>query len=150
MRIREAVATLAFVSTFTLGTTLAVAADPTPAQSVDGAEAALVTTASGLKYEDITLGQGNMPKKGQTVSVAYQIYAGEKRVEASPPSQPFQFTLGKEQAMKAIEEGVSTMKVGGKRKLHVPPDLAYGTQGVPGKVPPNSGLTIDLELFAIK
>jgi peptidylprolyl isomerase len=150
MTIRDAATTLALLSTFALAATPAVAADPAPAQSADGAKPELVTTASGLTYEDIALGQGNLPTKGQTVSVRYEISTGEKRVESSPPSQPFRFVLGKDQAMKAIEEGVSTMKVGGKRKLRVPPDLAYGTEGVPGKVPPNAGLTIDLELLAIE
>jgi peptidylprolyl isomerase len=143
-------AVLALVTTFFLAPTLAVGADPTPAASPGAADEKTVTTKSGLRYTDIEVGKGNLPKTGQTVSVKYVIYVNDKKVEASSPDANFEFILGRDQALKAIEEGVSTMKVGGKRKLIAPPHLGYGAEGVEGKVPPNTAMTIDLELFAIR
>ena len=144
-------AVLAFVTTCSLAPTLAVAADPSPATSPAAAtDAKTVTTKTGLQYTDIEVGKGKMPKTGQTVSVKYAIYVGDRKVESSRPETNFEFTIGRDQAMKGIEEGVSTMQVGGKRKLIVPPSLGYGAEGVQGKVPPNAPMTIDLELFAIR
>jgi FKBP-type peptidyl-prolyl cis-trans isomerase len=145
-RIRR-IALSALFTTGLLGAPFAHAADPAPAASPDEKT---VTTASGLQYVDTKIGTGAVPKAGQTVSIQYTITAGGKRVEGSSPAQPFEFKLGHEQAMKAIDEGVSTMKVGGQRKLLVPPALGYGTEGVPGKVPPNATMQIDIELVAIK
>ena len=147
--IRRKVA-LALVTTLFLAPTLAAAADPAPAASPGASETQTVTTPSGLRYTDIVVGKGNMPKKGQTVSVKYEIYVQDKKIESSPPTANFEFVLGRDQALKAMEEGVSTMKVGGKRKLIVPPDLGYGAEGVPQRVAPNSTMTIDLELTAIR
>jgi len=144
-------AVLALVTTCSLTPTLAVAADPSPAASPGAAtDAKTVTTKSGLQYTDIEVGKGNMPKKGQTVAVKYAIYVNDKKVESSPPDTNFEFILGRDQALKGIEEGVSTMQVGGKRKLRVPPDLGYGAEGVDGKVPSNTVMLIDLELIAIR
>ena len=144
-------AMLAFVTTCSLAPTLAVAADPSPAASPGAAtDAKTVTTKSGLQYTDIEVGKGNMPKSGQTVAVKYSIYVRDKKVEGSSPDADFEFIMGRDQALKAIEEGVSTMQVGGKRKLIVPPELGYGAAGVDGRVPGNAVMVIDLELHAIR
>jgi peptidylprolyl isomerase len=146
--IRHALA-LALAATLLVAPMRAVAADPAPATSPE-ANAETKTTASGLRYTDLVVGKGAMPKKGQTVSVKYEIYIKDKKIESSPPHANYEFIIGKDQALKAMEEGVSTMQVGGKRKLIVPPDLGYGQQGVPGKIEPNATMVIDMELFAIK
>ncbi len=144
-------AVLALVTTFVLAPTFAVAADPAPAASPGAAtDANTVTTKSGLQYTDIEVGKGNMPKEGQTVAVKYAIYVGDKKIEWSSPAADFEFKLGRDQALKAIDEGVSTMKVGGKRKLIAPPHLGYGAEAIQDKVPPNSTMIIDLELNAIR
>ena len=143
-------AVLALVTTCSLAPTLAVAADPSPAVSPGAAtDAKTVTTKSGLQYTDIAVGKGNMPKKGQTVAVKYAIYVNDKKVESSPPDTNFEFILGRDQALKGIEEGVSTMQVGGKRKLIVPPDLAYGAQGQPPKIGPNATLVFVIDLLSV-
>lgn len=126
-----------------------VAADPSPAPSAEAEAAAKsTTTASGLEYIDETVGTGPTPKIGQTVTIQYAIRIGDTKIAASTLGAPMIFTLGKGQALKGLEEGVSTMKKGGKRKLLVPPSLGYGSEPVP-KVPPNSTLFIDVELLDI-
>lgn len=130
--------------------TRANAADPAPASSGGDSAAKVVTTKSGLQYEDVKVGTGATPKTGQTAVVTYVITVDGKKIEGSPAAQPLEFVLGKEQTLKALEEGVSTMKVGGQRKLVVPPQLGYGPEGVPGRVPPNATLHFDVELLAVK
>ncbi len=146
MTLGRCTATLA-VLLMLAGATHAAAADPSPAPSPDAART--VTTASGLRYVDTQVGSGAMPKPGQTVAVHYVAMNGPTRIEGSPGGQPFEFQLGKGQALKGLEEGVSTMKVGGKRTLIVPPELGYGIAGVPGRVPPNATLTFEVELVAV-
>ena len=75
---------------------------------------------------------------------------GDKRIEASAPSAPFEFKIGAGQAMKGLAEGVSTMKVGGKRRLVLPPDLGYGDAGAGGDIPPGATLVFDVELLGIR
>lgn len=137
--------------TFAVAATAAVAADSAPAASSAAATepAGTVTTKSGLKYVETAPGEGAMPKSGQTVRVLYTITANDREVEGGKGGRTFEFTLGKGQALKGLEEGVSTMKVGGKRTLFVPPSLGYGTEGVPGKVPGDAVLKIDVELKGI-
>ena len=137
---------LFLIASLVLGTAVANAADPAPAPS---AADTMITTKSGLQYTDVKVGTGAMPKHGQTAVVSYKITVDGKKVEGSSPNQPLEFVLGKEQTLKALEEGVSTMKVGGQRKLIVPPELGYGAGGVPGRVPPNATLNFDVELLAV-
>jgi peptidylprolyl isomerase len=137
---------LPLIASLVLGASFANAADPAPAPS---AAEATVTTKSGLQYVDVKVGTGATPKKGQTVALNYTITVNGKKIEGSTPTQPMQFEIGKEQALKALEEGVSTMKVGGQRKLIVPPELGYGAEGIPGRVPPNSVLNFDVELLSV-
>lgn len=137
--------------TFAVAATPAVAADSTPAaQDAAAAEpAGTVTTKSGLKYVETAPGEGATPKSGQTVRVLYTITANDREIEGGKSGRTFEFTLGKGQALKGLEEGVSTMKVGGKRTLFVPPALGYGAEGIPGKVPADAVLKIDVELKGI-
>jgi peptidylprolyl isomerase len=110
-----------------------------------------VTTPSGLKYVDMVVGTGATPKVGDTVLVHYTgTFTNGKVFDTSVGKQPFQFVLGRGQVIQGWDEGVGSMKVGGKRKLIIPPDLAYGARGYPGVIPPNSTLTFVVQLLKIK
>ena len=110
-----------------------------------------VTTTSGLKYVDMVVGTGATPKVGDTVLVHYTgRFTNGKIFDSSVGKQPFQFVLGQGQVIKGWDEGVGSMKVGGKRKLIIPPNLAYGPVGYPGVIPPNSTLTFGVQLLKIK
>lgn len=109
----------------------------------------VVTTDSGLKYVDIVEGTGATPQKGQTVSVHYTgtLENGTKFDSSRDRGQPFQFPLGAGRVIKGWDEGIATMKVGGQRKLIIPPDLGYGSRGAGGVIPPNATLLFDVELL---
>lgn len=111
----------------------------------------VITTTSGLKYTEITEGTGPSPQKGQVVKVHYTgwLENGTKFDSSVDRGQPFEFTIGVGQVIKGWDEGVSTMKVGGKRKLTIPADLAYGSRGAGAVIPPNSPLIFDVELLGI-
>jgi FKBP-type peptidyl-prolyl cis-trans isomerase FkpA len=111
-----------------------------------------VTTASGLKYQDIVVGTGQEAKAGDQVSVHYTgwLTDGTKFDSSVDRNQPFDFTLGQGSVIPGWDEGVAGMKVGGKRRLTIPPELAYGAQGAGGVIPPNATLIFDVELLAIK
>jgi peptidylprolyl isomerase len=99
------------------------------------------------------VGKGPLPKSGDDVLVNYTgRFTNGKVFDTSlaPGRGPFELHLGRGEVIKGWDEGLSTMHVGGKRKLTIPPGLAYGAQGYPGVIPPNSTLTFDVELLKIK
>jgi len=120
-------------------------------------ESKMHRTPSGLQYTDTVVGTGATPQKGQTVVVHYTGWLWEnnakgKKFDSSlDRGKPFEFKIGQGQVIRGWDEGVATMKVGGKRTLVIPPDLAYGSRGVGnGLIPPNSTLTFDVELLDVK
>src|SRR5947207_15981855 len=118
-------------------------------------QAKMTTTKSGLKYTDEKVGTGESAVKGQTVQVHYTgwLYVDGKRGAKFDSSldrnMPFEFKLGARQVIPGWDEGVEGMKVGGKRELIIPPDLAYGPRAVGGVIPANSTLDFEVELLKV-
>ncbi len=124
-----------------------------PASQQPSANIDMTTTASGLQYSDSVVGTGAQPQAGQTVIVHYTGYLDNGTVFDSSVqrNQPFEFVLGTGSVIRGWDEGIASMKIGGKRKLVIPPQLAYGAQGAGGGViPPNAQLTFDVELVGVK
>lgn len=112
-----------------------------------------VKTDSGLQYWDIVVGTGKVAKEGDGVRVHYTgwLTNGKKFDSSVDAGRPFTFVLGNGEVIKGWDEGVAGMKVGGKRQLHIPPDLGYGESGTPdGTIPPNSPLIFDVQLLSIQ
>ncbi|MEM9567310.1 MAG: FKBP-type peptidyl-prolyl cis-trans isomerase [Cyanobacteria bacterium P01_E01_bin.34] len=112
----------------------------------------VITTDSGLQYIDIEDGTGASPESGQTVVVHYtgKLDDGSVFDSSVQRNRPFEFIIGIGQVIKGWDEGVATMKVGGKRQLIIPAELGYGSRGAGGVIPPNATLTFDVELLDIK
>lgn len=110
-----------------------------------------VTTASGLQYVDEVIGDGESPTNGQNVKVHYTgtFPDGRKFDSSRDRSQPFQFVIGQGRVIRGWDEGVLTMKVGGRRILTVPAHLGYGVAGAGGIIPPNATLVFDVELLGV-
>lgn len=111
----------------------------------------VVTTPSGLQYVELEAGTGATPQPGQTVVVHYTgtLEDGTKFDSSRDRGQPFRFKIGVGQVIKGWDEGVGTMKVGGRRQLIIPADLGYGARGAGGVIPPNATLIFDVELLKI-
>ena len=110
------------------------------------------TAPSGLQYWDGKVGTGTTAEKGKKVKVDYTgwLTNGKKFDSSVGTGKPFEFTLGNGQVIKGWDEGVAGMKVGGKRQLRIPPQLAYGERGYPSVIPPNSTLIFDVRLVAVE
>ena len=115
-----------------------------------------ITTASGLQYEDTTVGEGAEAKAGQYVTVHYTGWLrnddgsqGAKFDSSKDRNDPFQFSLGAGQVIRGWDEGVQGMKVGGTRRLTIPASLGYGARGAGGVIPPNATLIFDVDLLDV-
>jgi FKBP-type peptidyl-prolyl cis-trans isomerase FkpA len=119
---------------------------------LQGATMSRTTTASGLQYEDMKVGEGDVATTGQTVAVHYTgwLTNGKKFDSSKDRGQPFEFPLGGGRVIKGWDEGVQGMKVGGVRKLTIPPSLAYGSRGAGGVIPPDATLVFEVELIKIR
>jgi peptidylprolyl isomerase len=117
---------------------------PTDKQPSRGAE--------GLRYIDLVEGTGDMARQGADVTVHYSGYLRDstKFDSSFDRGEPLTFRLGVGMVIRGWDEGIRTMKVGGKRKLIIPPHLAYGDRGIPGSIPPSSELVFDVELLSQK
>jgi FKBP-type peptidyl-prolyl cis-trans isomerase len=115
----------------------------------------MITSASGLQVEDSVTGGGAEAVAGQMVSVHYTgwLYqdgvAGSKFDSSKDRGQPFRFSLGGGQVIRGWDEGVAGMKVGGTRRLVIPPELGYGARGAGGVIPPNATLLFEVELLGV-
>ena len=135
--------------------TPATATAPTPAPSSSPFE--MVTTASGLQYRDLVVGKGTIAASGNTVSVHYTGWLqqpdgsrGAKFDSSRDSGTPLSFALGKHKVIRGWDEGVAGMRIGGRRRLVVPSELAYGAKGGgDGVIPPFSNLIFDVELLGV-
>ncbi len=115
-----------------------------------------MTTSTGLQIIDSTIGTGATPAKGQRCQMHYTgwLYQGGAKGAKFDSSvdrgQPFEFVLGVGQVIKGWDEGVASMKVGGKRTLIIPPELGYGARGAGGVIPPNATLLFEVELLGVR
>ena len=134
----------------------ALAVAPAIAQEEKKSETKMNTNPSGLQWTDTKEGTGPSPKPGQTCVMDYTGWLwvdgakGKKFDSSVDRGTPFEFPIGQGRVIKGWDEGVSTMKVGGKRTLLIPPQLGYGSRGAGGVIPPNATLLFEVELIAVK
>ncbi|MGP9812878.1 FKBP-type peptidyl-prolyl cis-trans isomerase [Rhodopseudomonas sp. NSM] len=146
----RAMLAIAFVAALSATATLTTS---TPAMS-DTAKT--VTTPSGLKIEDAQIGAGASPARGQICVMHYTGWLYENGVKGRKfdssvdRNEPFEFPIGMGRVIKGWDEGVASMKVGGKRTLIIPPELGYGARGAGGVIPPNATLIFEVELLGVK
>lgn len=119
---------------------------------IHSAASKTTTTDSGLQIVEVKEGTGTLPKAGDIVRVHYTgtLPDGTKFDSSRDRNEPFQFTLGEGQVIKGWDEGISTMKVGGRRKIIIPPELGYGSRGAGATIPANATLHFDVELIGIQ
>ena len=124
----------------------------TQGEKEEAAPSKRVATESGLEYEDLVVGTGPSPTPGQMAVVHYTgwLTDGKKFDSSHDRNKPFEFPVGRGRVIKGWDEGVATMKVGGKRKLWIPPELGYGARGFGKAIPPDSDLIFEVELLEIK
>jgi FKBP-type peptidyl-prolyl cis-trans isomerase FkpA len=161
--------TLTLAAAITLALSTAHAQTAAPAKAPEAAKPAMaavaaataptskiVTTASGLKYEDVKVGTGAEAKAGQNVSVHYTGWLwvdgkrGSKFDSSKDRGQPFDFPLGGGRVIKGWDEGVQGMKIGGTRILTIPPSIGYGDRGAGNLIPPGATLQFEVELLGVK
>jgi peptidylprolyl isomerase len=148
---RRALAALALA---TASASMLAAGTPITAAAQTGGK--FMTTASGLQFTDTKVGTGAVPRAGQICVMHYTgwLYQngvkGKKFDSSVDRNEPFEFTLGRQQVIAGWDEGIATMKVGGKRTLIIPPALGYGARGAGGVIPPNATLMFDVELLNVK
>jgi peptidylprolyl isomerase len=147
----------AMVTAFAVTAMLTAAALTAPVSpAMAQAKGKIMTTASGLKIEDTQVGTGDTPKPGQICVMHYTgwLYEngakGKKFDSSVDRNEPFQFPIGKGRVIAGWDEGVSSMQVGGKRTLIIPPELGYGARGAGSVIPPNATLIFDVELLGVK
>ena len=151
MRKLSIAGTIAALALVTTAAGVIPTGSPTPAAAQQ-----TMTTASGLKITDSKVGTGATPRPGQTCVMHYTgwLYEngqkGRKFDSSVDRGQPFEFNIGRGMVIKGWDEGVATMKVGGKRTLIIPPDLGYGARGAGGVIPPNATLLFEVELLGVK
>ncbi len=146
-----ALALLSLAPALAAGESDSQAAPAAAAPAATAAQEKIVTTASGLKYEDLKVGEGAEAKSGDRVEVHYTgwLENGTKFDSSVDRGKPFPFPLGAGRVIKGWDQGVAGMKVGGKRKLIIPPALGYGDRGAGGVIPPNATLIFEVELLKI-
>ena len=120
--------------------------------SSNDVESDLITTASGLQYQELAVGRGEEARDGDKVSVHYSgwLTDGTKFDSSLDGDAPFEFTLGAGMVIQGWDEGIKGMRVGGKRKLIIPPELGYGSRGIGDVIPPDSTLIFEVELLGIR
>ncbi len=149
---RAGIRTALALVTAVVGLFIAGAPVPAAAQTAEKT----ITTPSGLQISDSKIGTGATPRPGQTCVMHYTgwLYQGGakgKKFDSSVDrGQPFEFPIGQGHVIRGWDEGVATMKVGGKRTLIIPPELGYGSRGAGGVIPPNATLIFDVELLDVK
>ena len=127
-----------------------------PAAAAEKKESKMTKTPSGLEYEDTVVGTGASPKTGQTCVMHYTGWLFENKAKGKKfdssldRGQPFEFPIGQGRVIQGWDEGVATMKVGGKRTLVIPPSIGYGARGAGGVIPPNATLLFEVELLGVK
>lgn len=132
--------------------TVIVFAGMTACGGSNGTEEEVITIDSGLQYVELEVGEGDSPGLGDTVVVHYTgwLEDGTKFDSSLDRGEPFEFQIGMGGVIRGWDVGISTMKVGGKRKLIIPPELAYGSEGRGDVIPPNATLTFEVELLDVR